>query len=192
MFRNLATSLFEHGRIETTLAKAKDLRRVSERLVTLAKEDSLHNRRQAYSFITRKDVVHKLFAEVGPKFKTRPGGYTRVTKTGNRSGDAAPMAVIELVEEEYKPKGKKSGSQKRKPRAKKPEAEKAVKPEEASASEQPQEVKAENEAAAESSEPKEESAPVEAKPTPEEDEAAGESEAKAATPEAGETEEKKE
>ena len=107
MFRNLATSLFEHGKIETTVAKAKDLRRVVEKLITVAGEDTLHRRRQAYGYITSKPVVHKLFAEIGPQFKTRPGGYTRVVRTRRRAGDAAEMAVIELVQEEYKPAKKK-------------------------------------------------------------------------------------
>ncbi|MGA1191563.1 MAG: 50S ribosomal protein L17 [Bdellovibrionota bacterium] len=103
MLKNLASSLIKHERIETTLAKAKDLRRVSEKLITLAKEDSLHRRRQAYSYLPEKGVVHKLFAEIGPKFKQRPGGYTRILKTARRAGDAAEMAIIELVQEEYKP-----------------------------------------------------------------------------------------
>ncbi|MCB0331068.1 MAG: 50S ribosomal protein L17 [Bdellovibrionales bacterium] len=113
MFRNLATSLLKNERVETTLAKAKDLRRVSEKLITLAKVDTLHNRRQAYAYIPEKAVVHKLFAEVGPKFEKRPGGYTRVLKTARRAGDAAEMAIIELVQEEYKPKAKKKARTKK-------------------------------------------------------------------------------
>src|SRR6476469_1200763 len=99
MLANLATSLFEHGRITTTEAKAKRLRPLAERLITFAKRGDLHARRQVMTVIRDKDVVHKLFAEIGPKFATRPGGYTRIIKTGARKGDNAPMAVIELVEE---------------------------------------------------------------------------------------------
>jgi large subunit ribosomal protein L17 len=98
MLANLATSLFEHDRITTTEAKAKRLRPLAERLITFAKRGDLHARRQVLSVIRDKDVVHKLFAEIGPKFAQRPGGYTRIIKTGPRHGDNAPMAVIELVE----------------------------------------------------------------------------------------------
>src|SRR5438045_5623845 len=99
MLANLATSLFEHDRITTTEAKAKRLRPLAERLITFAKRGDLHARRQVMTVIRDKDVVHKLFAEIGPKFTTRPGGYTRIVKVGPRQGDNAPMAVIELVEE---------------------------------------------------------------------------------------------
>jgi len=99
MLANLATSLFEHDRITTTEAKAKRLRPLAERLITFAKRGDLHARRQVMTVIRDKDVVHKLFAEIGPKFATRPGGYTRIIKTGPRKGDNAPMAIIELVEE---------------------------------------------------------------------------------------------
>ena len=99
MLANLATSLFEHDRITTTEAKAKRLRPLAERLITFAKRGDLHARRQVMTVIRDKDVVHKLFAEIGPKFETRPGGYTRIVKTGPRKGDNAPMAIIELVEE---------------------------------------------------------------------------------------------
>jgi len=99
MLANLATSLFEHDRITTTEAKAKRLRPLAERLITFAKRGDLHARRQVMTVIRDKDVVHKLFAEIGPKFATRPGGYTRIIKTNPRKGDNAPMAVIELVEE---------------------------------------------------------------------------------------------
>jgi large subunit ribosomal protein L17 len=99
MLANLATSLFEHDRITTTEAKAKRLRPLAERLISFAKRGDLHARRQVMTVIRDKDVVHKLFAEIGPKFATRPGGYTRIIKTGPRKGDNAPMAVIELVEE---------------------------------------------------------------------------------------------
>ncbi len=98
MLANLATSLFEHGRITTTEAKAKRLRPLAEKLVTFAKRGDLHARRQVMTTIRDKDVVHTLFAEIGPRFENRPGGYTRITKVGPRKGDNAPMAVIELVE----------------------------------------------------------------------------------------------
>jgi large subunit ribosomal protein L17 len=99
MLANLASSLFEHDRITTTEAKAKRLRPLAERLITFAKRGDLHARRQVMSVIRDKDVVHKLFAEIGPHFADRPGGYTRIVKTGPRKGDNAPMAVIELVSE---------------------------------------------------------------------------------------------
>src|SRR6266487_3982209 len=98
MLANLATSLFEHDRITTTEAKAKRLRPLAERLITFAKRGDLHARRQVMTVVRDKDVVHKLFAEIGPKFAERPGGYTRIVKVGPRKGDNAPMAVIELVE----------------------------------------------------------------------------------------------
>ncbi|GAA2669621.1 hypothetical protein GCM10010400_33410 [Streptomyces aculeolatus] len=98
MLRNLATALFEHGRITTTEAKARRLRPYAERLVTKAKKGDLHNRRQVMQLISDKSVVHTLFTEIGPRYDNRPGGYTRITKIGNRRGDNAKMAVIELVE----------------------------------------------------------------------------------------------
>jgi len=98
MLANLATSLFEHGRITTTEAKARRLRPVAERLITKAKKGDLHNRRQVMRTILDKSVVHTLFTEIAPRYENRPGGYTRITKIGNRRGDNAPMAVIELVE----------------------------------------------------------------------------------------------
>ena len=98
MLANLATSLFEHKRITTTEAKAKRLRPLAERLITFAKRGDLHARRQVMTVIRDKDVVHQLFAEIGPRFENRSGGYTRITKVGPRKGDNAPMAVIELVE----------------------------------------------------------------------------------------------
>ncbi|MEU2086562.1 50S ribosomal protein L17 [Streptomyces albus] len=98
MLGNLATALFEHGRITTTEAKARRLRPVAERLITKAKKGDLHNRRQVMRTILDKGVVHTLFTEIGPRYENRPGGYTRITKIGPRRGDNAPMAVIELVE----------------------------------------------------------------------------------------------
>ena len=97
---NLAQSLFEHGKITTTLAKAKRLRPVAEKLVTAAKRGTLHSRRLVLKTIHDKDVVHKLFAEIGPSFATRAGGYLRITKTMPRKGDNAPMAIVELIGEE--------------------------------------------------------------------------------------------
>ena len=98
MLANLATALFEHDRITTTEAKAKRLRPLAEKLITFAKRGDLHARRQVMTVVRDKDVVHKLFAEIGPNYTERPGGYTRITKVGPRKGDNAQMAVIELVE----------------------------------------------------------------------------------------------
>jgi large subunit ribosomal protein L17 len=98
MFRNMAASLIEHEIIKTTLPKAKELRRVAEPLITLAKEDSVANRRLAFARTRNKAAVGKLFGELGPRYETRPGGYTRILKCGFRAGDAAPMAFIELVD----------------------------------------------------------------------------------------------
>jgi large subunit ribosomal protein L17 len=97
---NLATALFEHGKITTTHAKARKLRPVAERLITFAKRGDLHARRQVLTVVPDKGVVHTLFTEIGPSFATRQGGYTRITKIGPRKGDNAPMAVIELVRED--------------------------------------------------------------------------------------------
>jgi len=98
MFRNMSASLFEHEMIRTTLAKAKELRRKAEPLITLAKEDSVANRRLAFARLRDRDVVTKLFNELGPRYATRPGGYLRILKCGFRSGDNAPMAIVELVD----------------------------------------------------------------------------------------------
>src|SRR5262249_22993026 len=98
MLANLATSLFEHGKITTTEAKAKRLRPLAERLITFAKRGDIHARRQVLTVVRDKTVVHTLFAEIGPQYAERAGGYTRITKLGPRKGDNAPMAVIELVE----------------------------------------------------------------------------------------------
>src|SRR5919206_2613523 len=101
---NLATALFEHGRITTTEAKARALRPLAEKLITKAKKGDLHNRREVLKTVRDKSVVHTLFTEIAPTFAERPGGYTRITKIGPRKGDNAPMAVIELVTEAYEPK----------------------------------------------------------------------------------------
>ena len=97
MFRNMAVSLLQHGMIRTTVPKAKELRRTVEPLITLAKTDSVAKRRVAFSRLRDRDAVSKLFGEIGPRYASRPGGYTRILKSGVRSGDKAPMAVMELV-----------------------------------------------------------------------------------------------
>ena len=99
MFRNMAASMLKHETIRTTLPKAKELRRVVEPLITLAKEDSVANRRLAFDRLRDKEVVGKLFSDIGPRFKERPGGYLRILKTGPRPGDAAPMAIVMLTEQ---------------------------------------------------------------------------------------------
>ena len=99
MFRNMAASMLKHETIRTTLPKAKELRRVVEPLITLAKEDSVANRRLAFDRLRDKEVVGKLLSELGPRFKDRPGGYLRILKTGPRPGDAAPMAIVMLTEQ---------------------------------------------------------------------------------------------
>ena len=98
MFKNMAVSLFDHEVIKTTLPKAKELRRVAEPLITLAKEDNVANRRVAFSRIRDKAMVGKLFTDLGPRYKERPGGYLRILKCGFRTGDKAPMAYVELVD----------------------------------------------------------------------------------------------
>ncbi|MGB1191515.1 MAG: 50S ribosomal protein L17 [Pseudomonadales bacterium] len=98
MFRNMTNSLVEHELIRTTLPKAKELRRFAEPLITLAKKDSVANRRLAFDRTRSKDVVGKLFSELGPRYDTRPGGYIRILKCGFRTGDKAPMAYVELVD----------------------------------------------------------------------------------------------
>jgi large subunit ribosomal protein L17 len=121
---NLATQLFEHGRITTTETKARILRPVAEKLITKAKRGDLHNRREVLKTVRDKSVVHTLFTEIAPTFSERPGGYTRITKIGPRKGDNAPMAVIELVTEAYEPKADKKPA--KKAAAKKAPAKKAV------------------------------------------------------------------
>lgn len=102
MFRNMVTSLLDHGKITTTDAKAKEIRVVAERLITLGKRGDLHSMRLAASVIREKPVVSKLFSTIAPRYKERFGGYTRIIKLGIRQGDAAPLSMIELVEEELK------------------------------------------------------------------------------------------
>jgi large subunit ribosomal protein L17 len=101
LYSNLAGALIEHGRIKTTVTKAKAVRPHVEHMITLGRRGDLHARRQATAFLRSRDVVHKLFADVAPLFKDRPGGYTRIIRIGTRPGDAAEMAYIELVDEEY-------------------------------------------------------------------------------------------
>ncbi|ROR01706.1 50S ribosomal protein L17 [Desulfosoma caldarium] len=107
MFRNMVTSLLEHERIVTTIPKAKEIRRWAEAMITLGKRGDLHARRQALAVIRAKGVVHKLFAELGPRYQARQGGYTRIVKMGFRKGDGAPMCLIELTGAEIKTTPKK-------------------------------------------------------------------------------------
>ena len=97
MLRAMVTYLFENGKIETTVTRAKEVRSVAEKYITLAKDSSLHNKRQALAFITKEDVVAKLFNDIAPNYMDKNGGYCRITKTGPRRGDAAEMAIIELI-----------------------------------------------------------------------------------------------
>ena len=98
MLRTLVTNLLENGKIVTTVTRAKETRALAEKMITLGKENTLHTRRQALSFITSEDVVTKLFSEIAPKYAERNGGYTRIIKMDPRRGDAAPMAILELVD----------------------------------------------------------------------------------------------
>jgi large subunit ribosomal protein L17 len=107
LLRNLVTSFLEKERIRTSLAKAKAARPLAEKMITLAKRDTLHARRRAIRFIFREEVVKKLFSELGPRFSERPGGYTRIVKIGPRRGDGADMALLELIGTEFKKKEKK-------------------------------------------------------------------------------------
>jgi large subunit ribosomal protein L17 len=107
LLRNLVTSFLEKERVRTTLAKARATRPVAEKMITLAKKDTLHTRRLALKFIYKKPVIKKLFDEIGPRFSERPGGYTRIVKIGPRAGDGAEMAILELLGSEFKKKEKK-------------------------------------------------------------------------------------
>jgi large subunit ribosomal protein L17 len=98
LYANLTASLIDHGRIRTTETKAKAVRPIAEKMITLGREGSIHARRQALAYLRTQEVVHKLFSEVAPRFRDRPGGYTRVVKLGPRQGDAAPMAYLELID----------------------------------------------------------------------------------------------
>jgi large subunit ribosomal protein L17 len=117
MMANLATALFEHGKITTTEARARRLRPLAERLITFAKRGDLHARRQVLTVVTDKSVVHTLFADIGPSFASRDGGYTRITKVGPRKGDNAALAVIELVREEAAPKARRRRARRAAPTA---------------------------------------------------------------------------
>jgi large subunit ribosomal protein L17 len=124
LYANLTASLIEHGRIRTTETKAKAVRPVAEKMITLGRDGSIHARRQALAFLRSQEIVHLLFSEVAPRFRDRPGGYTRVIKLGPRQGDAAPMAYLELVD--FVPGGREleaesSGSRSRLRRRREPE-----------------------------------------------------------------------
>jgi large subunit ribosomal protein L17 len=110
LLRNLVTSFLEKERITTTIAKAKAARPIAEKMITLAKRNTLHTRRMALGYIYKKEVVKKLFDELGPRFSERPGGYTRIVKIGPRAGDGAEMAILELVGFEFKKKTKKKSA----------------------------------------------------------------------------------
>lgn len=113
LLRNLVTSFLEKERIRTTLAKAKATRPVAEKIITLGKEDSLHARRRAFQFVYKKDVVRKLFEDLGPRFRERPGGYTRIVKIGPRFGDGSEMAILEMVGTEFKSEEKQKEKKKK-------------------------------------------------------------------------------
>ena len=177
---NLATSLFEHGKITTTEARARRLRPYAEKLITFAKRGDMHARRQVLTVITDKGIVHNLFTEIGPAMADRPGGYTRITKIGPRKGDAAPMAVIELVQEEV-------GTSRPRRRTRRPAAAAAAAP-------APVETVEETEAPAAEVEAAEETEAAETETAEVEDTAAEETEAAAtdeteASPEAAATDE---
>ena len=178
---NLATALFEHGKITTTEAKARRLRPYAERLITFAKRGDLHARREVLTVVTDRGVVHTLFTEIGPRFATREGGYTRITKIGPRKGDNAPLAVIELVEEEVtaapsrRRRPRRAPARAPRPRAEAQPAETAVEPAAGAADEAVTEDAATEEAAAEDS-AAEDSAAENAEDAAAEDTAAEESE----------------
>ena len=115
MFRNMLTSLFEHEKIETTDAKAKELRKIAEKIVTLGEKGDLHSRRQVLRVISAKKIAKNLFDQIAPRYQSRNGGYTRIFKVGRRHGDNAPLSLIELIPEEnvQKPKKRASGQQKK-------------------------------------------------------------------------------
>jgi len=117
MLRGLVTYLLEHGRIETTVTRAKEVRSLAEKMITIAKQPTLANKRRVLAFVTKEDVVKKLFDEIAPEYASRPGGYTRIIRTGPRRGDAAEMCIIELVKEEKKATKRSAGRSARTPRA---------------------------------------------------------------------------
>jgi large subunit ribosomal protein L17 len=187
MLANLATSLFEHGRITTTETKARRLRPFAERLITKAKRGDLHARRQVMQVIRDKTVVHELFTEIGPRFANRPGGYTRITKVGPRPGDNAPMAVIELVEALEASADGSKGTQQAKPSGQPAQPAAAQAPAEASDAEAAAEEAEAEEAEAEEAATEEPAAdePTSAEPSSEESQPpAEESDSEAAAEEA--------
>ena len=117
LLRNLVTSFLDKERVTTTIAKAKEARPLAEKMITLAKKNTLHTRRQALAFVTKESTVRKLFDTLGPRFSERPGGYCRIVKTGPRAGDGAEMAVLELIGTEFKKKEKKKKDIKEKAKA---------------------------------------------------------------------------
>lgn len=182
MMRNMVTSLFEHEQIRTTDAKAKELRKVAERMIGLAKEGGLHSRRQALSYIRSKRTVHKLFAELGPRFTDRSGGYLHINKLGPRIGDGAPISLVSLISDEVKkprrrrrrrkPAAEAAAAPKVEQKAAETKAEEPVKAEEApveepEAEEAPVQEAAPEEAPAEEAAPKAEEAPAEEAPAEE-------------------------
>lgn len=124
LLRNLVTSFLDKERMRTTVAKAKATRPLAEKMITLAKRNTLHTRRQALGFVYKKNVVKKLFEDIGPRFTERPGGYTRIVKLGPRAGDGAEMAVLELVGTEFKKKDKKKSIKEKAKAAKEAKAKK--------------------------------------------------------------------
>jgi large subunit ribosomal protein L17 len=165
MIANLATQLFEHGRITTTETRARVLRPVAEKLITKAKRGDLHNRREVLKTVRDKGVVHTLFTEIAPTFAERPGGYTRITKIGPRKGDNAPMAVIELVTEAYAPKS--AATAKKTAPAKKSAATKAAPAEEPTTDEAVEAPETDAEPVETDVDPDEASATPDAEPAPE-------------------------
>ena len=128
MLRGMVTYLFENGRIETTVTRAKEVRAMAEKMITIAKDNSLHARRQVLAYVTKEDVVKNLFDVIAPRYADVNGGYTRITKTGARRGDAAEMCIIELVETKAELEAKAAAAKKaaKKPAAKKPAAKKSA------------------------------------------------------------------
>jgi len=128
MLRGMVTYLFENGKVETTVTRAKEVRAMAEKMITIAKDNSLHARRQVLAYVTKEDVVKNLFDVIAPKYADVNGGYTRITKTGARRGDAAEMCIIELVETKAELEAKAAAAKKaaKKPAAKKPAAKKSA------------------------------------------------------------------
>lgn len=128
MLRGMVTYLFENGKVETTVTRAKEVRAMAEKMITIAKDNSLHARRQVLAYVTKEDVVKNLFDVIAPRYADVNGGYTRITKTGARRGDAAEMCIIELVETKAELEAKAAAAKKaaKKPTAKKPAAKKSA------------------------------------------------------------------